>query len=404
VRVEPTNSTSEVCLATTEDLITRSWILQDIEILKSMRLGVNCFPIGSPLPSPTALFALLKHIKSILSSRIIFGWFAYPTTSLIGKAFGKPTVLNVVGYEVALYPDFSYGLPTWWYARALLRITLRRADCVIAISKESARWAKRWGAKNVIIINEGISTTKFTPTKRRLKERRQIVLTAAYLESTNIVRKDFTTLLQAMKRVVDVLPRAKLVIVGEKKNGFPLLAKAARELGISKAITFTGFIGFNQYMKILRDASVFAMPSLQEGFPTALCEALSCGVPIVTTDRPAMDEVFTNNEDALLVGARDPEKLAEAITRLLTNKVLARKIANNGRRLVEEKYSTYIRAKKLIELFQTVLTVESKPMRTQNRTLWLFTFVCLCLITPVAKALRRLLKTSVRRIRLMGHS
>jgi glycosyltransferase involved in cell wall biosynthesis len=403
VPVERTSSKPIVCLATTGDLIARSWIVQDVEILKSMPLRVNRLMIGSPLPDPFALLASLTQLKSILSSRAIFAWFAYPTTWFLGKAFGKPIIANAVGYEVALDPDFILGLPSWWYARALIGIALRRADYVIAISKESARWAERWGARDVVIIHEGISTTKFKPTMRHLPEGQQIVLTAAYLSGPNIVRKDFATLLLAMKRVVDALPKAKLIIVGEKMDGFPILAKAARELGMTKAITFTGFISFDQYMKILRNASVFAMPSLQEGFPTALCEALSCGVPIVTTNRPAMNEVFTDNKDALMVRPKDPERLADAIMSLLTDKHLANKIADNGRKLVEEKYSTEIRAKKLIQLFRTVLAVESTPTITYNRLKWTVIFICLCIITPLAMLLRRLLKTSQTTINLIRH-
>jgi glycosyltransferase involved in cell wall biosynthesis len=325
----------------------------------------------------------------------MFGWFAYPTTLFLGKAFGKLTVLNAVGHEVALYPDFGYGLPSWWYARALIRIALRSADYVIAISRESARWAKTWGAKHVVVIYEGISTSKFMrkPTGRRLSHERQIVLTSAYLNRTNIIRKDFATLFLAMKRVLDVLPGVKLVIVGEKMDGYPLLVKTARELGVSHAITFRGFLDFNQYVKLLRDASVFVMPSLHEGFPTVLCEALSCGVPVVTTDRPTMNEVFTNDADALLVEAKNPEKLAEAMISVLTDKNLAGTIADNGRRLVERNYSTESRAEKLTQLFQAVLADEQKSTRRLSPAsmIWLAAFISLSLVTPLIMLMRRLL-------------
>jgi glycosyltransferase involved in cell wall biosynthesis len=389
-----------VCLVTGQELVDRSWVLQDAEILTSMGLRVTYATIRSPLPTPSALRALAGQLKCIVKSDIVFGWFAYPTTLFIGKVFGKPTVLNAVGYEVALYPDFGYGLPSSWYPRALVRIALRSADYVIAISRESARWARTWGAKHVVVIYEGISTSKFKPTARRSSHKRQIVLTTAYLSGTNVIRKDFATLLLAMKRVLDALPDVKMVIVGEKMDGYPLLVKTAHELGISYAITFRGYIHLNQYRKILREASVFVMPSLHEGFPTVLCEALLCEVPIVTTDRATMNEVFTNGEEALLVEAGNPERLAGAIITVLNNKDLAGKMAHNGRKLVERNYSTEVRAKKLRQLFQTVLADELKSNRRPigRRMIWLVTFISLSLLTPLAMIIHRLLRTCVRGI------
>jgi len=383
-----------VCLATGRELIDRSWVHQDAKILTSMGLKVTYATIGSPLPTPSALSSLIGQLKCIVKSHIIFGWFAYPTTLFIGKAFGKTTVLNAVGWEVALYSDFDFGLPSWWYARALVRIALRNADYVIAISRESARWARTWGAKHVVVIYEGISTSKFRPIARRPSHKQQIVLTTAYLSETNVIRKDFATLLLAMKRVLHALPDVKIVIVGEKMDGYPRLVKTAQELGIAHAIAFRGFLDSNEYSKTLREASVFVMPSLHEGFPTVLCEALLCEVPVVTTDRATMNEVFTNGEDALLVEARNSEELAEAIITVLNKKEVASRIARNGRRLVEQNYSTEVRVEKLQQLLEEILADEvgsKRPIR--SRMIWLVTFVSLSLVTPLVMIMHRLLRT-----------
>ncbi|MEM3823897.1 MAG: glycosyltransferase family 4 protein [Candidatus Bathyarchaeia archaeon] len=382
----------KICLVTSHSYIDRSWVRQDIEILKALGFEVMALSTPCDFPDPRFLIWLIKHLKSILNCHVIYEWFAFPPIVFIGKAFGKPTVLNAVGYEIAYYPEFSYGEPCSLFKRAIISLGLRNADYVIAISRESAKWAYTWGARNVTIIYEGIDTGKFVYKSNRLQDRHMIV-TVAYLGLMNIIRKGLITLLEAMKHVIAVLPDAKLIIVGEKMDGYQVLVEKATKLGVIDAVDFKGLVDFEELLRIMHGSSVFVMPSLQEGFPTALCEALSCGVPIITTNRPAMDEVFENNVHALLVEAKNSQKLAEAITVILTNRKLAEAIARNGRKLVESKYSKNVRAKNLREYFLTLLKKEKKQGKHRGfNIVWLGAFGILSVIYPLAIMLKRSLQ------------
>jgi len=346
------------------------------------------------LPNPSFPLWLIKNLKSILECDIIFKWFAFPAMVFVGKAFGKPTVLNAVGVDVATYPDISYGWPSWWYARAITSIGLRNADYVLAISKESKKWAERWGARNVRVIYEGIDTNKFKYRRKSWNIADKKIVTVAYLGLMNIVRKDFFTLFRALKLVLPVLPGVKLTIVGEKKDGYPILVKTAEDLGISHAIIFKDFLDFGELLNILYEASVFVMPSLQEGFPTALCEALSCGVPVITTIRPAMNEVFKNRVNALLVEAGNDQKLAEAIIALLTNKGLANSIARRGSKMIREKYSKEVRAKNLEEYFAKIAKERLRNGHSGVNICWLTVFLVLCFVSPLIMLVRSLCEAS----------
>jgi glycosyltransferase involved in cell wall biosynthesis len=370
----------EISLIAGKKQISVSWIIQDIEIMQSKGWQVNCIPVRDWCPTPQNLIWLIRNLRKVLHADVVFAWFALPVSVLIARALDKPIVLNAVGSEVALDPDWGYGLPQWWYARTLVRMGLKKADSVIAISKESARWAKRWSARDVTVIYEGIDTTKFKCTSRDESSECRSIAIAAYLTSENIVRKGIPTLLEAFKLVHAQLPNTKLVIVGEKMDGYPVLINAARALGISEAVDFKGHVDLQELLETVCAADVYAMPSLHEGFPTALCEALSCRVPIVTTDRPAMNEVFTDRLNALLVEARKPVQLANAIVALLTDKNLARTIANNGRKLVETRYSRELRADKLTNYLSTA--VRMKRDNHGMHFMWLVVFGVLCVITP----------------------
>lgn len=393
----------KICIVTLPYLTSRSWVKQDAEILSSLGFDVAMLSIPCEFPNPRYLIWLIKHIRFILSCHIIFEWFAFPTIVFIGKALGKLTILNSVGYEVALYPEFGYGSPSSLLNRAIISLGLKNADCIIAISKESAKWAKVWGAKNITVIYEGIDTNKFRYKERKPEgHSKNKIVTVAYLGLMNVIRKDLITLIKAMKLVTDILPDARLVIVGEKMDGYLILLKTAKEVGIADAVEFKGFVNFEELLNTMYDASVFVMPSLQEGFPTALCETLACGVPIITTNRPAMNEVFENNVHAILVEAKNPQKLAEAITTILTHKELAKAIAYNGRKLVETKYSKKARAKNLNSFFLAVLNHTKKYNKYNSvNIIWLTIFIFLCVIFPSVTILRGLLNRVFKFFKIM---
>jgi glycosyltransferase involved in cell wall biosynthesis len=337
---------------------------------------------------------MLRNFRAIFRCDVVFGWFAFPTSVFIARVFGKPIVLNAVGWEVASYPEFNC-LPSWWYAKALVSLGLLRSDHVIAISKEAARWSERWGARNVSVIYEGIDTAKFRQIGAAEKSRtRNGIVTVAVLTLANVTRKDLTTLLRALKLVRTKAPNARLTVLGEKKDGYAGLVALAKDLGILDAVEFKGRVELQELVRSICAAEVFVMPSLQEGFPTVLCEALSCGVPIVTTNRPAMNEVFEDRVHALFVEPRDPESLAQAVIALLTNKELAKAIAHNGATLVEEKFSRERRARKLTDYFVRVMNGKKHGRRAAFSFVWMVAFLALCVISPIVVTIHKFYKAS----------
>lgn len=123
--------------------------------------------------------------------------------------------------------------------------------------------------------------------------------------------------------------------------------KLAKKLGIHTWVTFAGFI--NNSESILKNASVFCFPTIEEGAGALIInEAMSLGVPIVSTRCDGIKEDIEDRESGLLVPMGDSAAFAHAVLELLKNPELAKKLGNNAKKRYKERFN-YQSMKKDIE-------------------------------------------------------
>ena len=161
-------------------------------------------------------------------------------------------------------------------------------------------------------------------------------------------QKGIIYMLQALTILQRSFPDVSLVLAGEG----PLeddLRSASRELGIEAAVHFVGVRP--DMAELLKVFDVYALPSVWEGLPMALLEALAAGCPIVATDVGGVPSAITHNETGLLVPPRDPGRLAAAIATVLTDASLRASLIGRGRRTFEERYSARAMARQYEALY-----------------------------------------------------
>jgi len=339
----------KVCIVTHKNLVNRSWIIREKDMLEDLGFSVDIIGIPDELPSPFLILQLKKYLKRLRTCQIVVAWFAFPSSIFLCKMLGIPAIANAVGYEVAFYPEILYGMPRNYIARSLISLGLKMPDAIIAISRESLRWAYKWSGRRGFVIYEGIDINHYDCSYIEhviSTKKNPIIITISFLGITNVIRKDLATLIKALSLVKRKHPNVKLYIIGEKMEGYPILRRLAKELGVERNIVFTGKLPHNELLKILCSADMFVMTSYQEGFPTAASEVAAAGIPVIVSNRPAMNEVFTR-ENAVVVEPGSHIELAEAITNLLEDKELARKIAINGMNIVRTHFNIDIRKRKL---------------------------------------------------------
>ncbi len=165
-------------------------------------------------------------------------------------------------------------------------------------------------------------------------------------------QKGIEYLLYAVPILLESLPKTKFLIVGEgaERNK---LENLARKLNISKNVIFTGLR--NDIKEILAVTDVFVLPSLFEGFPNVIMEAMLAGKPVVATEIPGIDELAVNGKTGFLVPPKDVNSLASAIIALLKNPKEGKKMGIKGRQRIEKYFSINETVRETEELYKVLI-------------------------------------------------
>ena len=111
---------------------------------------------------------------------------------------------------------------------------------------------------------------------------------------------------------------------------------------------------------------IFLLSSLREGLPNSILEAMALGLPVVTTDVAGAKELVANGETGFVVPQKDPEKIAKAVLAILANKQIRRRMGQAGRCRVESEFSFPLRLKRVEDLYDHVLGLDSYGSSSSN--------------------------------------
>jgi len=199
-------------------------------------------------------------------------------------------------------------------------------------------------------IYSGIDLTLFINEKND-QFRKELNLDSNHLLLGSVGRlsnqKDPITMIEAFCIVIKRFPNAHLTLVGEGELRDEILIKID-QLQLNGRVHLTG--NKNDPWKIYHSLDLFIMSSIYEGLGRSITEALSCGVPVVCTSVEGVPEIVRDNETGILVPPKDPSALATGIIKSLNDMDNARKMAEEGRKFVNENFDV----KKMVDDIDTL--------------------------------------------------
>lgn len=234
---------------------------------------------------------------------------------------------------------FTYHQST--VARRLIGPLLRLCSRMTVVGPEVADYFQRTigiPARRIQVVANGVDVSRFG--EDRLAARAALGLEADHLVMGTIgrleVEKDQGALLEAFARLAAGRPETRLLIAGDGQLAGPLREQAAR-LGI---LDRTHFLGYRRDIATLLAAmDIFVLPSIREGLPVSLIEAMAASRPVVASDVGSVKDLISDDHCGVVVPPRDPAALDAALGRLAADAGLRQRLGAAGRRTAEEKYS-----------------------------------------------------------------
>jgi len=265
--------------------------------------------------------------------------------------------------RLPVYATFQGGM---WHGRleGLIRpIALRAANgLAIGADGEIGRVREQYGISTEKIwrIHNPVDLNLWRPMDR-VEARKALCLPAharivIYHGRIDMYRKGLDVLLEAWEQIGanSVGKDMRLLIIGSGQDD-EILRDRLRRPELSR-IQWTDKFELDRAVmrQYLSAADVYVLPSRQEGFPVAPLEAMSCGLPIVGSDIPAMSNILNcaGNSGGLIVPRENPRALAEVIQRLLDSPDLCSELGRRARCNVEERFSIETVGRQLDEMLR----------------------------------------------------
>ena len=234
-----------------------------------------------------------------------------------------------------------------------------RHSKMVAVSNDIADYLmKTIGicAKNIITIHNGVRIDRFEKdesARNRIRETLGLSDDQPLLGTVGNLYpvKGHTYLIKATAIIKKTVPNVKTIIAG-RGDLLDRLKGEASGMGLEKNIEFLGYR--EDIPQLLQAMDIFILPSLSEGTPLSILEAMASQKPIVATDVGGLSEIVKNGETGFLVPSKDPESLAEKILLVLENRELAEKIVAEARKKIVKEYDLNNMVKRYVHLYESV--------------------------------------------------
>ncbi|WP_316749089.1 glycosyltransferase family 4 protein [Pedobacter gandavensis] len=323
-----------------------------VEKLRADGFKVYVVPTEKPFN-----YKVWKAVKKIVEQEKIdlihaHGTRANSNTFSTAKSLSIPIIYTVHGWS--FHPDQSAAVKI---IRTLSeRFLVNMANKTICVSQSNLNEGLlKFPMPEATVILNGINQQKFSPDQTFKPVRTELNIPSDAVLIGYIARitaqKEPLNFLRAIARVPSDL-NAKFLIVGDGELKAEML-ELATSLNLNDRVTFQDFR--SDIPDVLNAVDIFCLPSLWEGLPIALLEAMAMKKAIVATEIDGINDLIQPGQNGILVPVSNPDKLAEAITLLIENTELRTRLGIQAGATVAEKFNVDRMTRSVEEVYRSLV-------------------------------------------------
>lgn len=263
--------------------------------------------------------------------------------------------------------DARPGAAIDWWRKAMTEVTdrlddraLRRVDAIQVENPWMLDYARKVNTGRDVDIRyapPGVDDTLFRPLASRDLNGDPYILCVGRLDDP---RKNIGLLVEAYARLPEELRnRTRLVLAGSSGPP-PSFWSRAEALGVRDRIEYFAKPSRERLVELYQRASVFALPSDEEGLGVVLLESMACGVAVVSTRSGGPDGVVTDGRDGFLVPLDDAGAMADRLGRLLREPALNLSMGHEARRTIEARYAERVAGEAFLDVWDRLLAKAGK--------------------------------------------
>lgn len=244
--------------------------------------------------------------------------------------------------------------PAYASMRLYERLAIRVPDLTIAVSRRLHEYAQSLGATNVTYIPNAVDCQFWLPREKSMGRKGPTILVPRML----VPKNGTEYAIRAMKSIIEVMPRATMMIAGDG----PLrtrLDKMAARIG-RESIHFLGEVPRARMRTLYQDADIVLIPSItssgvQEATSIAALEAMACGKAVIASDIGGLPEIIRDSRDGFLVPERDSDSISEAVSTLCREESVMKQIGAEARKRVVQEFSIPVWIERIVDGYSVAL-------------------------------------------------
>lgn len=308
------------------------------------------------LPSEYFNFKEFYHLKSLIQKDI----FNIAHIHLYAPDSCRTAILaaSMAGIRV-ITTEHNNSSKTTFRLNVLKRLNQHLIHKIIAVSdavRERLVQERGIDSTKIQYIPNGIDSTHYNINNYSANLMKDLKSNFTFNNNTLLIgmigalhrNKGYNYLLLAAKSIIKKHPNTRFIFIGEGQYREEL-EEITRDLDLTRNVEFLGYIAdVSAYYGIF---DIFVLPSLVEGMPLCLLEAMAMGVPVIATAVDGNKELVVNGETGLLVPPKDVTALTEAIEYMIENPGKAKEMGNAGKKRIQNNYSLQKNIEQTIDVY-----------------------------------------------------